>query len=119
MKTSSAKMPVILTKQACMMTHLEANSISAPAIFQSIGNGDVSQIAQSYVQQSSTEVIRNIVVTLSTDYSIVCDNRVANRNAFLHISKLIEASLHTDRNKGACNNNSNCYYKEYVFVNIN
>ena len=53
-----------------MTTHLEANSISAPAIFQSIENGDIVQIAQSYVQQSSTEVFCIIAVTLSTGYSI-------------------------------------------------
>ncbi|MDA8002998.1 MAG: hypothetical protein MPL62_17085 [Alphaproteobacteria bacterium] len=57
-----------MSKQARMTTHLEANSISAPAIFQAIGNGDVARIAQSYVQQSSTEVFHTIVVTLSTGY---------------------------------------------------
>ena len=80
-----------------MTTHLEAISMSAPAVFQAIGNGDVSRIVQGYVQQSSTEVFRIIIVTLSTGYLIPHNNtRVANGSAFLRISKFIEASPYFD-----------------------
>ena len=74
MKLLTAKTPVILSKQARMTTHLEANGISTSAIFQLIENGDIARIAQNYVLQLSTEVCP-ITVVLSLPVIRACGER--------------------------------------------